>query len=135
MKALQIVIVAMLTSCAAFFQTGCATSSSLATGKTHYPSTQADQIQILTEYPDQYETIGLLEASAPKGYLRKPKHATQLAIASLKKEAANLGAHAVVLKDYSSEKVPDFSLGGNDELGLLFNTEHKIVTAVAIRLK
>ncbi|EDY80394.1 hypothetical protein VDG1235_3 [Verrucomicrobiia bacterium DG1235] len=107
----------------------------MSTSTTSYPSTDAALIQVLVEYPAEYETIGLIEASAPKGYLRKPKHAAELALAALKKQAASIGAHAVVLKDYSSEKVSDFSLGGEEDLDLLFSTEHKKVTAVAIRLQ
>ncbi len=135
MKLKSVSIIATLTAIVALFATGCSTSSSLSTSATNYASTDADQIQVLVEFPAEYETIGLLEASAPKGYLRKPKHATELAIKALKKQAASIGAHAVVLKDYSSEKVPDFSIGGDDELGLLFSTEHKKITAVAIRHK
>lgn len=136
MKTLHILLFSSIAGALALLGTGCASSSALTTGPAKYAATQADAVEVLVEFPEAYETVGLVEASAPKGYLRKPQHATQMAIAALKKEAANLGAHAVVLKDYSSERVPDFSLGGDgEELGLLFNTEHKHVTAVAIRLK
>lgn len=131
----SISIIPTLLTIITLFSTGCATSSSLSTTDVNYQSTPHTEIRILTEYPESYESIGLVEASAPKGYLRKPEHATKLALAALKKQAAKLGAHAVVLKDYSSSRVPDFSLaGGSDDLGLIFNTEHKQVTAVAIRL-
>lgn len=136
MKNINVIVVSILLSSVALIATGCATSSGLSTSETSYESTDPADIQVLTEYPDNYQSIGLVEASAPKGYLRKPKHATNLAIAALKKQAASLGAHAVVLTDYSSSKVPDLSLGGDgEELGVLFNTEYKQVTAVAIRLR
>lgn len=134
MKILNTIITATVLSFAGLISTGCTTSSALPTGTHSYAPTSPETIQILTQFPENYESIGLLEASAPKGYLRKPQHATNLAIAALKKQAASLGAEAVVLKDYTSSRVPDFSLGGDDDLGLLFNTEHKQVTAVAIRL-
>ncbi|MBC2608099.1 hypothetical protein [Pelagicoccus albus] len=111
----------------------CATGSAISTGTHHYAATNASEVKVLTQYPETYETVGLVEASAPKGYLRKPEHAARNALQELQKQAANLGAHALVLKEYSSAQVPDFSWG-EDELGLIFTTERKMVTAEAIRM-
>ena len=136
MKSLNILTLAVTTGLVCLLNAGCATSSSLATSTASYPSTQSENIEVMTSYPTNYVTLGLLEAPAPKGYLRKPQHAAEMAIAALKKEAANLGAHAIVLTNYTSQRVPDFSIGDDgDKLGLLFSTEHKQITAVAIRLK
>lgn len=117
-----------------FFLQGCASGSGIATGPS-YQATISEQIKILTSYPSEYETIGLVEASAPKGYLRKPSVAQNAALTELKKQAAAMGAHAIVVKTYSSTKVPDLSLGDDDELGLIFSTDHKQITGEAIRFK
>ena len=88
---------------------------------------------MLTRYPEDFLSVGLVEASAPKGYLRQEAHATNLALEALKKQAAAMGAHAVVIKTYSNERVPDMSLGGDDDLGVIVSTKYKTITAEAIR--
>lgn len=112
---------------------GCATSSSVLTGKTYLP-TDVTEIQILAEFPAEYEIIGLIEASAPRGYLRNPKTATQKAMLELKKQAAGLGAQAIVLEGVSTDFVPDFSVGDTDDWGVIFTSERRSVRGKAIRL-
>ncbi|MDQ8206683.1 hypothetical protein QEH52_04130 [Coraliomargarita sp. SDUM461003] len=111
----------------------CSTSSAIRTGTQQYEATNPLQVKLLTSYPLHYETLGLVEASAPKGYLRKAEHASQAALTALKKQAALMGAEAIVIKDYSSSSTPDFSVGGGSDFGVLFSSDKKHVTGEAIR--
>lgn len=128
-----ILIVAALPLVLSLLLSGCATGSSIRVGKV-YTETAAEEVEILTAYPQKYEAIGLVESSAPKGYLKPSEAATKAALRELKKQAAMLGAHAIVLKNYSSSKVPDFSLDGDDDLGILLSTEYRKLTGEAIRI-
>jgi len=114
--------------------TGCATSSSVRTGSFRYAPTDKEDVQVLAELPDNYEIVGIVEASAPRGHLRKPESATKVAMAELRKQAAALGAHAVVVEAISTDHVPDFSLGDDDDWGLIFNSERRHVQGKAIRI-
>jgi len=113
---------------------GCATSSSVAIGETHQP-TDVTNIQILAEMPPEYEIVGFVEASAPRGYLRDPKSATNRAMDELRKQAALLGAQAIVIEGVSTDFVPDFSIGDKDDWGVIFTTERRNVQGKAIRIQ
>lgn len=134
MKSIKALVIASLGIAAAILIAGCATGSGLAIGSVHYEATEPESVQVLTKFPETFETVGFVEASAPKGYLTKPELAAQSALEELKRQAAKLGATAVVIKEYSSQQVPDFSLDDDDALGLVFTTEHKTITAEAIRI-
>lgn len=113
--------------------TGCATSSSVRIGNAYKP-TPVSEIQILAEMPEEYEIVGLVEASAPRGYLRDPKSATNRAMEEIRKQAASLGAQAIVLEQISTDFVPDFSIGDSDDWGTIFTSERRNLTGKAIRI-
>ncbi|WPJ95812.1 hypothetical protein SH580_20545 [Coraliomargarita algicola] len=134
MKLINVTASLILSFCMLIGMTACSTSSAIRTSVYNYEATLASEVQILTSYPQAYETLGLVEASAPKGYLCKAERATDAALRALKQRAAELGAEAIVLKDYAASSVPDFSLGGSD-LGVLLSSERKHITGEAIRFK
>lgn len=85
---------------------GCATGSALVTGTTRQP-TNPDAVKILTEAPQQYESIGIVTA---EGYATLSRQQTQdNALAELKQQAAKIGANAIILRDVSDKNVSNFS--------------------------
>jgi hypothetical protein len=86
--------------------TGCANGSALVTGKTR-PATDPASVQLLTEAPPRYESIGIVTA---EGFASFTRQQTQdFALIELKEQAAKIGANAVILKNMNDNNVTNFS--------------------------
>lgn len=73
---------------------GCASGSHLVTG-TARPSIEVSQVRLLTEQPEKYEIIGIVRASSDMGLDEQGR--MNRAAEELKKQAASIGANAVII--------------------------------------
>ncbi len=76
------------------FLFGCATGSSIVTGKAR-PAISHSEVKIYLDPPSQYETIGIVEASSEVEF--SSQAAQDRAINELKEQAAKIGANGVLL--------------------------------------
>ena len=98
---------------------GCASGSAIVTGP-KLPPTEPEQVQILLEAPSsEFEIIGLVEARSDVEFTRQA--ASDRAIEELKKQAAKIGANAVVLTG-TGEKSSSVLIGGNTTTTTIGNT-------------
>ena len=72
----------------------CASGSAIVTGTTR-PSTDPESVRLYLEEPQQYKTIGLVEASSDAGWTEQGSQ--DYALEELKKQAAKLGANGILL--------------------------------------
>lgn len=96
------------------FLFGCATvgSSIIMTG-TKRPAIELDEVKIYLDPPQEYETIGLIEASAEVALSRQK--AQDKAMNELRTKAANVGANGVLLVNSGSQSTKSegyYSSGG-----------------------
>jgi len=75
----------------------CATSSHVLIG-TARPAIDPEEVMVLPQVPEQFEEIAEIEASSGAS-LRSAQDKLDLAIAALQKEAARVGANAILLDD------------------------------------
>ena len=73
---------------------GCASGSALVTGQARPAIEDFTTVAILTEMPDGAEQIAIVKASSNSGWNQQQK--LDYAVEELKKEAAKVGANAVV---------------------------------------
>ena len=79
---------------------GCASGSAIVTGDER-PPTNPDDIKLYLEPPQEYETIGIVEASSDVQL--SSQAATDRAIKELKKQAAKIGANGILITDTESK--------------------------------
>jgi len=75
--------------------------NSIVASHVNYPPTHPDIIQVLFEYPTNYEVIGSIDVNKEVGFSKKK--AKKRALNKAKKEAAKLGANAIVLLGYDRD--------------------------------
>tara|TARA_Y100000294_G_C8522547_1_gene323509 strand:+ start:78 stop:458 length:381 start_codon:yes stop_codon:yes gene_type:complete len=85
------------------FVLGCATGSSIVTGKIR-PAVNPSEVRIYLDPPPQYETIGIVEAASAVEF--SSQAAQDRTIAELKTQAAKIGANGIILI-ISTEKTSD----------------------------
>ncbi len=74
---------------------GCASGSALVTGQVRPPIEDHKNVSILTEMPDGSQLIAIVKASSDSGWTQQGS--LDYAVDELKKQAAKVGANAVVL--------------------------------------
>ena len=79
---------------------GCATGSGIVTGQTR-PPIDPKQVRVLLQPPPNHEVIGLVEARSMGGMTDQDKQ--NYALEELKKQAAAIGANAIVLNTTGTE--------------------------------
>lgn len=86
-----------------FTLSGCATGSALVTGQTRPAIEDHLSVKVLTQMPVGAEEIAIVKASSDAGWTEQGS--LDYAVEELKKQAAKLGANAVVItgRDTSSE--------------------------------
>lgn len=72
----------------------CASGTYLVTGVKR-PAISADEVQIYAEEPENYETIGIVNASSDAGLTAQGS--LNYAVSELKKQAAKIGANGVLI--------------------------------------
>lgn len=106
--------------------TGCASASGtyLITG-TQREAIGAESVVIYTEFPAQYETIGIVMASSDAGWTEQDS--LNYAVAELKNQAAKIGANGVVI-----ENMGETSSGGMIVSGIYVPISAQNVSGKAI---
>lgn len=74
---------------------GCASGSAIVTGTVRAPISSS-QVTLFLEPPEEFETIGLVNASSDSGWTEQGS--VDYAIQELKEQAAKLGANGVLLE-------------------------------------
>lgn len=102
----------------------CASGTYLVTG-TQRDAISAEEVQIYVEEPDNYEVIGVVNASSDAGWTEQG--CLNYAVAELKKQAAKIGANGVVIINTGKSK--DSVLYSN---GIIFSDSSYNVSGKAI---
>ena len=117
---------------------GCYPVSHMIVGDTREPISHSE-VKIYLDFPEEYETIALIEASSEFAFKDPSINITWQSksdkiIERLKMEASNLGANGVVIKNTENKNKQDVSY---DEEGktIVTNTHYKVGTATAIFVK
>lgn len=108
---------------------GCASGSALVTGKIRPTIEDHMAISILTEMPEGAEEIAIVKASSDSGWTQQGS--LDYAVEELKKQAAKVGANAVILtgRDTSGQTVGvPMSSGGT----VIATSEVEIVEGIAV---
>lgn len=108
---------------------GCASGSALVTGKTRPAIEDHTSVSILTEMPEGAEEIATVKASSDSGWTQQGS--LDYAVEELKKQAAKVGANAVVLsgRGTSSQTIGVPASGGGT---IITSSEVEIVQGVAV---
>lgn len=108
---------------------GCASGSALVTGQARPPIEDHTKVSILTEMPDGSELIAIVKASSDSGWTQQGS--LNYAVDELKKQAARVGANAVVLggRETSTQTV---GLPSKDGGTFISSSEVEIVQGAAI---
>ncbi len=108
---------------------GCASGSAIVTGKTRPAIEDHTTVTILTEMPEGAERIAIVKASSDMGLTQQMS--VDFAVEELKKQAAKVGANAVVLtgRDTSTEvsALPGYGAGP-----VISTSDTEIVQGVAV---
>lgn len=109
--------------------TACASGSALVTGQTRPEIADHTAVSILTEMPEGAEEIAIVKASSDSGWTQQDS--LDYAVDELKKQAAKVGANAVVLtgRDTSSQTVGVPVYGGGT---VVSSSEMEIVQGIAV---
>ena len=117
---------------------GCYPVSHMIVGDKRGPISPSE-VKIYLDFPEEYETIALIEASSEFAFKDPSINITWQSksdkiIERLKIEASNLGANGVVIKNTENKNKQDVSY---DEEGktIVTNTHYKVGTATAIFIK
>ena len=112
-----------------FVLAGCATGSALVTGQVRTAIEDHSTIQILTTMPAGAEEIAIVKASPDAGW--NEQASLDYAVEELKKQAAKLGANAVVItgRDTSSEV---YSVPVYNSSPIIGSSSVEIVQGVAV---
>ena len=111
------------------FLAGCASGSALVIGKTRPAIEDHTTVSILTKMPEGAEEIAIVKASSDSGWTQQGS--LDYAIDELKRQAAKVGANAVVLtvRDTSSQVAGVPAYGGGTVVG---SSEVEIVQGIAV---
>ncbi|MDJ0910460.1 MAG: hypothetical protein QNI99_14780 [Woeseiaceae bacterium] len=108
---------------------GCAEGSALIVGQTRPAIENPESIRILTEMPDGAEQIAFVKASSDDGWTQQGD--LDLAVAELKRQAAKVGANAIVLTSHQTESqvvgIPQSD--GGTQIG---TSEKQVVEGIAV---
>ena len=117
---------------------GCYPVSHMIVGDTREPISPSE-VKIYLDFPEEYETIALIEASSEFAFKDPSINITWQSksdkiIERLKMEASTLGANGVVIINTENKNKQDVSY---DEEGktIVTNTHYKVGTATAIIVK
>jgi nucleotide-binding universal stress UspA family protein len=112
-----------------FVLAGCATGSALVTGQVRTAIEDHSSIQILTTMPADAEEIAIVKASSDSGWTEQGS--LDYAVDELRKQAAKLGANAVVItgRDTSSEV---YSVPVYNSSPIIGSSSDEIVQGIAV---
>ena len=125
MKTLLVVVVAAVL-------VGCASGSALVVGQTRPAIEDYSSVKVLTEMPDGAEQIAIVKASSNMGWSQQ--QSLDYAVEELKKQAAKVGANAVVItdRDTTTQVIGVPTYGGGTTVS---SSETEIVEGIAVYVK
>ena len=131
MKKLIILILALIIF-------GCYPVSHMIVGDTREPISPPE-VKIYLDFPEEYETIALIEASSEFAFKDPSINITWQSksdkiIERLKMEASNLGANGIVIKNTENKNKQNANYADNGKTTVT-NTHYKVGTATAIYVK
>ena len=117
---------------------GCYPVSHMIVGDKREPIS-AYEVKVYLNFPEEYETIALIEASSEFAFKDPSINITWQSksdkiIERLKIEASNLGANGIVIKNTENKNKQNVTFD-NDKGGQVTNTHFKVGTATAIFVK
>ena len=117
---------------------GCYPVSHMIVGDTREP-TSPSEVKIYLDFPEEYETIALIEASSEFAFKDPSINITWQSksdkiIERLKIEASNLGANGIVIKNTENKNKLNATFD-NENGGQVIKTHLKVGTATAIFIK
>ena len=117
---------------------GCYPVSHMIVGDTREPISHSE-VKIYLDFPEQYETIALIEASSEFAFKDPSINFTWQSksdkiIQRLKIEASNLGANGIVIKDTENKIKQDVSHDAEGK-AIVTYIHFKVATATAIFIK
>ena len=117
---------------------GCYPVSHMIVGDIREPISPSE-VKIYLDFPEEYETIALIEASSEFAFKDPSINITWQSksdkiIERLKMEASNLGANGVVIKNTENKNKQNVSHGKKGETSVT-NTHYKVGSATAIFVK
>ena len=117
---------------------GCYPVSHMMIGDTREPISPSE-VKIYLDFPKEYETIALIEASSEFAFKDPSINITWQSksdkiIERLKIEASNLGANGIVIKNTENKNKLNVTFD-NENGGQVTNTHFKVGTATAIFIK
>ena len=117
---------------------GCYPVSHMIVGDTREPISPSE-VKIYLDFPEEYETIALIEASSEFAFKDPSINITWQSksdkiIERLKVEASNLGANGVVIKNTENKNKQNVNYSKKDETTVT-NIHYKVGTATAIFIK
>ena len=108
--------------------TSCASGSYILTGEKLTPI-KSEAVKLYTSAPQQYETIGIVNASSDSGWTQQGD--MDYAISELKKQAAKLGANGIILGNVGESTSPSAGVYSNGAVYVSSSTV-QIVSGKAI---
>ena len=117
---------------------GCYPVSHMMVGDAREPISPYE-VKVYLEFPEEYETIALIEASSEFAFKDPSINITWQSksdkiIERLKIEASNLGANGIVIKNTENKNNLNVTFD-NENGGQVTKTHFKVVTATAIFIK
>ena len=110
---------------------GCAAGSALIIGEARPAIEDWSTVAILTEMPEGADQIAVVKASSDSGLTQQ--HSLDYAVAELKKQAAKVGANAVVLGSRSTETqvvgIPNYGTQGGT---IITSSDSEVVQGIAV---
>lgn len=128
MKSLLMVVVALIV-------TACASGSAIVIGAPRAAIPDWATVQLLAERPAAAETVGMVKASSDAGMTSQ--ESVNYAIEELKKQAAKIGANAVVIANSRTDKslmgIPGYQYSGTGPSGTyIIPYETEVIEGTAI---
>ena len=117
---------------------GCYPVSHMIVGDTREPISHSE-VKIYLDFPEEYETIALIEASSEFAFKDPSINITWQSksdkiVERLKVEASNLGSNGIVIKNTENKNKLNATFD-NKNGGQITNTHFKVGTATAIFIK
>ena len=110
---------------------GCAAGSALIIGEARPAIEDWSTVAILTEMPEGADQIAVVKASSDSGLTQQ--QSLDYAVAELKKQAAKVGANAVVLGSRSTETqavgIPNYGTQGGT---IITSSDSEVVQGIAV---
>jgi hypothetical protein len=128
---MRVAAVLILTALPILSMSGCADGSALLLGEARQAIEDWSTVAILTEMPEGADQIAVVKASSDSGLTQQ--QSLDYAVAELKKQAAKVGANAIVLDSRSTETqvvgIPSYGTQGGT---MITSSDKEVVQGIAV---